>query len=199
MTDLHGPRCDRLTSREPDVTATLSKEIGSWDGKSAAALRSIHERRGAEEEFVPTLLAHIADVDLQRAATWLLRKHLEAGNSLSASDCRALIAGLSDQEHWEAQLHILQCLPYLEIVEEDSVRLEKFLDGCLYSDKKFVRAWAYNGYNELSLRFPRYRAKVDGMLSRASESEAASVRARIRNILSRRRHPSASDRVRERR
>ena len=179
------------------MTTTLSEEIGSWNGRSAAALQSTYERHCAEEEFVPTLLVHIADVDLQRAATWLLKKHLEVGNSLSAGDCRALIARLSVQEHWETKLHILQCLPYLDIVDEDSVGLEKFLEGCLNSDKKFVRAWAYNGYNELSLRFPRYREKVDGMLARASESEAASVRARIRNILSSRRHPSASGRVRE--
>ena len=106
-----------------------------------------------------TLLAHMADADLQRAATWLLKKHLELGNSLSAGDCRAIFAGLSVYEHWETRLHVLQCLPYLQIVDEDCVALEMFLDGCLASDKKFVRAWAYNGYNELSLRFAQYRKR----------------------------------------
>ena len=83
----------------------------------------------------------------------------------------------------QSKLHILQCLPYLDIPEDDSVGLGKFLDACLESDSKFVRAWAYNGFNELSLRFPRYREKVDGLLARAIESESASVQARIRNIL----------------
>lgn len=168
------------------MTTTLSEEIGSWDGKSAAALQATYERHCAEEDFVATILAQIADVNLQRAATWLLKKHLEAGNSLADGDCRAILDGLPVQEHWESKLHILQCLPHLNILEEDSADLEKFLDSCVKSENKFVRAWAYNGFSELSLRFPRYREKVDGMLARAGESEAASVRARIRNILKKR-------------
>ncbi len=165
---------------------TLSEEIASWDGKSAAALQSTYERHCAEEGFVATILGHFADVELQRAATWLLKKHLESGNSLTAADGRAVFDMLSVQGHWECKLHVLQCLPYLEIPESESASLERFLDACLESDNKFVRAWAYNGFSELSLRFPRYRERVDGLLARAATSEAASVRARIRNILKRR-------------
>lgn len=165
------------------MTRALSEEIGSWDGKYAAALQSIYERHRDEANFVATILAHVADVESQRAATWLLKKHLEAGNSLTYAECRTVFDVLSDQDHWESKLHVLQCLPYLDIREDDRVSLEEFLDACIRSEKKFVRAWAYNGFNELSMRFPRYREKVDDMLAQASESEAASVRARIRNIL----------------
>ena len=164
------------------MATTLSEEIASWDGKSAAVLQSTYERHGAEEGFVATILAHLSGVEFQRAATWLLKKHLEVGNPLSVAGCRAVFGRLSVQEHWESKLHILQCLPYLDIPEDDIVGLERFLDACLDSERKFVRAWAYNGFNELALRFPRYREKVDGMLARAAESESASVRARIRNM-----------------
>jgi len=168
------------------VATTLSEEIASWDGKSAAVLQATYERHSAEMGFVATILAHISDVESQRAATWLLKRHLEAGNSLSVAGCRTVLGRLSVQEHWEAKLHILQCLPYLDIPEDDIVGLEQFLEACLESERKFVRAWAYNGLNELALRFPRYREKVDGMLARAGESESASVRARIRNMRKRR-------------
>ncbi len=165
------------------MARTLSEEIASWDGKSVAELQSTYERHSAEENFVATILVHISDIELQRAATWLLKKHLEVGNSLSTAGCRAVFGSLSVQAHWESKLHILQCLPYLDIPEDECFVLEKFLDACLKSDSKFVKAWAYTGFNELSLRFPRYREKVDGMLARAIESESASVQARIRNIL----------------
>ena len=168
------------------MTFALSEEIAAWDGKSAAALQSTYERHRAEQGFVATILGHIADVELQRAATWLLKKHLEAGNSLSPSGCRAVFGALSVQDHWESKLHILQCLPYLDFPEDESAGIERFLQACLESDNKFVRAWAYSGFNELSLRFPRYRDRVDGMLALAGVSEAASVRARIRNIQKRR-------------
>ena len=164
----------------------LSEEIGSWDGKSAAAPQSIYERHCCGERFVATILAYIVDVESQRVATWLLKKHLETGNSLTASACRSVLGALSVQEHWEGKLHLLQCLPCLEIPEDESAGLERFLEACLDSDNKLVRAWAYNGFDELSLRFPRYRERVEGMLARASVSEAASVRARIRNILKQR-------------
>ncbi len=168
------------------MTTTLSEEIASWDGRSAAALESAYERHSGEEGFVGTILAGISDVESERAATWLLKRHLEVGNSLSAAGCRSVFGRLSVLEHWESKLHVLQCLPYLDIAEDDSVDLEKFLDACLESNRKFVRAWAYNGFNELALRFPQHREKVDTMLARAGESESASVRARIRNILKRR-------------
>ena len=149
---------------------TLLEEIASWDNKSATVLQSTYERHSDREDFLATILEHIADVELQRAATWLLKRHLEVGNSLSPGGSRAILG-------------VLQCLPYLDIPEDESAGLEQFLDSCLESDYKFLRAWAYNGFNELSLRFPRYREEVNRMLARASESEAASVRARIRNIL----------------
>lgn len=165
------------------MTAALTQMMAAWDGKSAAALQSAYERHCAEADFVATILERLADVDSQKAATWLLKKHLETGNSLSAAECRAIFAGLSLQEHWESKLHMLQCIPYLTIAEEDCAGLVRFLEACVGSDRKFVRAWAYNGFNELALSFPRYRKKTDDMFARAGESEAASVRARIRNIL----------------
>lgn len=165
------------------MTTTLAEKMAAWDGKSAATLQSAYERHSAEEDFVATILEHLAEVKSQRAATWLLKKHLESGNTLTAAECRAIVGVLSLQAHWESTLHMLQCIPWLNIVEEDCAALERFLDAGVRSDRKFVRAWAYNGFNELSLRFPRYRKMTDRMLAQASESEAASVRARIRNIL----------------
>ncbi len=172
---------DRSEPNEPNVT-DLTEELGAWDGKSAAPLQSIYERHGADEDFVATILARFPDANLQRAATWLLKRHLELGNPLSARECRSILGSLSVQQDWESRLHLLQCLPHLSIPDEDRVGLEQFLDACVRSDKKFVRAWAYSGYNELALRFPQTREAVDGLLARAAGSEAASVRARIRNL-----------------
>ena len=162
---------------------TLLEEIVSWDNRSVTVLQSTYQRHSDEDDFLATILGHIADVELQRAGTWLLKRHLEGGNSLSPGDSRSILGALSDLKHWESKLHILQCLPYLEIPEDQSAGLERFLDSCLEGDNKFLRAWAYNGFNELSLRFPRYREEVNRMLARAGQSESASVRARIRNML----------------
>ena len=142
----------------------LTEELGAWDGKSTAALQSIYRRHCADEDFVATTLVLVADVNLQRAATWMLKRHQELGNPLSARECRSILGSLSVQQDWESKLHLLQCLPYLSIADEDRVGIEQFLDACVRSDKKFVRAWAYSGYHELALRFPQYREAVDACL-----------------------------------
>jgi len=165
---------------------TLTADLGAWNGKSAEVLHAVYERHSADADFLPTILAHLADAHLQRAATWLLKRHLELGNSLPAAECRSVLGSLAAQEDWESKLHLLQCLPWLSVAEGDREGLEAFLDACVRSDRKFVRAWAYNGFNELALRFPQYRDAVDELLARGSESEAASVRARIRNLRKRR-------------
>ena len=164
----------------------LTEELRAWDGRSTAALRSIHERHSVEEDFVAAILVHLADANLQRAATWLVKRHLELGNPLSAPECRSILGSLSAQQDWESRLHLLQCLPYLSIADEDRPDLERFLEACVRSDRKFVRAWAYSGYHELALRFPQYRETVEATLARAAASETASVLARIRNLRKRR-------------
>lgn len=60
-----------------------------------------------------------------------------------------------------------------------------FLRNCLISDNKFVRAWAYNGFYELALQYPAYKTEVKKFLDMAMKDEAASVKARVRNILKR--------------
>ena len=152
---------DESATNEPEVT-DLTEELGVWDGKSTAALQSIYLRDCADDDFVATTLVLVADVNLQRAATWMLKRHLELGNPLSARECRSILGSLSVLQDWESKLHLLQCLLYLSIADEDRPGLEQFPDACVRSDKKFVRAWAYSGYKELALRFPQYREAVDG-------------------------------------
>ena len=83
-------------------------------------------------------------------------------------------------------MHLLQCLPYLTIDTREVKQLEPFLRRCLQSENKFVRAWGYNGFNELALQHADFKPEVDSLLAAALEEEAPSVKARIRNILKQR-------------
>lgn len=53
----------------------------------------------------------------------------------------------------------------------------------LSDNNKFVRAWAYNGLYELSRQYEDLRIETMLLLDAGLNDEAASVRARIRNIL----------------
>ena len=53
----------------------------------------------------------------------------------------------------------------------------------LTDQNKFVRAWSYNGLYELATSFPSLRKEAERFFDMALADEAASVKARVRNIM----------------
>jgi hypothetical protein len=108
---------------------------------------------------------------------------LDGGQKLDANKSWALFKLLPKLERWESKLHILQCLPYIQISSAAKENVEVFLRRCLIDDNKFVRAWAYNGFYEISLQYPEYKEETKQFFEMAMRDEAPSVKARIRNIM----------------
>ncbi|WP_298862440.1 hypothetical protein [uncultured Gimesia sp.] len=163
---------------------SLQQEIAVWNGKSVEDLEEIYERHGSETGVGVELVLLLKEPALQRGVSWLLKRYLEEGKggALSTDDLNRVFESLSDLEEWESKLHLLQSLPFLTIGKRNVKRVESFLRGCVESENKFVRAWAYNGFYELALQHPKYQTEVDQILGHAMQDEAASVKARIRNI-----------------
>ena len=161
---------------------SINQEIANWDGKSSSDIGAIFARRCDDKGFVSQLIASAQNADLQPGATWLLKRHLEDGRRLRKSEVAKLFKLLPQLEHWESKLHVLQSIPYLSISKTDKKRVEKFLRECLLHTNKFVRAWAYNGFYEISLQYPEYEEEAKTFFEMAMRDEAPSVKARIRNI-----------------
>ena len=157
--------------------------LKNWDGKSADDITAIYFDYCETPDFTNTIINLMQDTDLQNGAAWLLKKHLELGETLTTSQVEKIYTFLTKLSHWEAQLHILQSIPYLPISTKQKNFVEFFLRTCLTDKNKFVRAWTYNGFHELASQYPEYQNEVDAMLAEALQKEAASVKARIRNIL----------------
>ena len=162
---------------------SLELEIGSWDGKSSSDIDAIYTRHCEEDSFVSKMIELSHKVDLQKGSTWLLKRHLEEGQKLEANKCAVLFKLLPKLKHWESMLHILQCLPYIKIGRAEVKNVEAFIRKCLTDDNKFVRAWAYNGFYEISIQYPEYREETKQFFEMAMRDEAPSVKARIRNIM----------------
>lgn len=162
---------------------TLEKEIVSWDGKSPSDIDAIYTRHSNDDSFVSKIIEFSRQVDLQKGATWLLKRHLEDGQKSEANEVALLFNLLPKLEHWETKLHVLQCLPYMRIGKTEKNNVDEFLRKCLVDDNKFVRAWAYNGFYEISLQYPEYREETKQIFEMAMRDEAPSVKARIRNIV----------------
>jgi len=161
---------------------SLHKAIIQWDGRSKDSIIEIYHRFNQGRGFTARLLKLSADETTQTGATWLLKHHLE-NNPRTAVDEKIYFKLLFGVSEWEAKLHLLQCLPYFCISNTHKKPLEACLKQAIGEDNKFVRAWAFNGFNELALAHQEYRKEVDAILVDALAQESASVKARVKNII----------------
>ena len=162
---------------------SLKQEILEWDGKSIDDIKKIFEAFKAHANFIDSITVLILERDSQNGATWLLKAWLESGNKLNQKQIDVIYNALKCLQHWVAKLHVLQCIPYLPIVKSERKSVELFLRITLTDPNKFVRAWSYNGFYELASQHSEYIDETKRFFEMAMVDEAASVKARIRNIM----------------
>jgi hypothetical protein len=173
---------------------TIKAALLSWDTKSAEDIEGIYQdfflTSATDLDIeIETLLKLLKDDSgnktdrLQQGASWLIKHHLQLGQAIKDGFSDALLDGLVALRPWQAKLHLLQCFPYLTFTEQYKAQVEHFLRQCLMDKNKFVRAWAYSGFHDLSLQYPEYSAEVKNFIEQAMKDEAPSVKARLRNML----------------
>lgn len=162
---------------------SIEQDISRWDGKSAEDIKVVFELYRELPDFADRLVELLHDESLQKGASWLLKALLESGHALTPIQEKVILSMLAEFENWETKLHILQCLPYMRVDQQSAQALYYFLRSNLDDDNKFVRAWSYNGFYELSRQYPEYAEETRQYFDLAMRDEAASVKARIRNIL----------------
>ena len=162
---------------------SLKVEIQLWDGKSAADIKAIYDNHFSEVHFIDSTLSLLNDETIQTGASWLLKEWLSQNNQLNHKQTAVIFDNLLALKSWESKLHILQCLPFITIDTQHKAGTEHFLRLTLTDNNKFVRAWSYNGFYELAKHHNEYKDEAKQLFEMAMRDEAASVKARIRNIL----------------
>ncbi len=162
---------------------SLKDEILNWDGKSANHITSIYEKHLHSSGFVDQLIEFCKFSELQKGASWLIKRYCELKGCLNEQQVLEILGLLKKLEHWETKLHMLQIMPYFSIPVSAKKPTEHFLRHCLEQNQKFVRAWTYNGFYLLAKQYPEYQQEVKQFLEMGLTDESASVKARIRNIL----------------
>lgn len=157
----------------------LTAAITQWDGQSVDDLKVIYRSHHRNFNFEDEILQSMASAADQQASTWLLKHHLEHGHTLNAAD---LLPYLGHLEHWSSTLHILQCMDKLIFQPTDKHAFEQFVRSALSSNNKFVRAWAYSSFHLLAQQFFELKHEAAQLLALAEQTEAPSVKARIRQI-----------------
>ena len=162
---------------------SLEQEIAAWDGKSAADIKAVYDACHTQPAFAEMIVELVVKREHEKGATWLLKAWLEAGNKLKRTQVKVIYNQFGKLEHWEAKLHVLQSMPFMPIDEADREKVYSFLKATLTDPNKFVRAWSYNGFYELSRQHSQYLSETKHFFEMAMGDEAPSVKARIRNIL----------------
>jgi hypothetical protein len=162
---------------------SIRRDIEHWDGKSAKDIGEIYHRYCMDTSFTSNIIELIGKSPTQKGATWLLKHSLENDKKIGESEVNKIFKNLNRLSHWESKLHLLQSLPFLIITEPNKKKVELFLRNCLMENNKFVRAWAYNGFYELSVQYPEYENETREFFEMAMRDEAPSVISRIRNIM----------------
>lgn len=162
---------------------SLEQEIAAWDGKSSDYIREIYESNHRQPDFVDNIIKLTIDATYQKGSTWLLKVWLESGNKLEKRQIRKIYDLLNKLEHWEAKLHVLQRISFMPIEQKMGNKVNAFLRKTRTDQNKFIRAWSYNGYYELAKQHPEYLNETKQLFEMAERDEAASVKARIRNIM----------------
>jgi len=166
---------------------SIKNEILVWNGKSVDDIESMYSRYHQQSGFVSDLVSYMHQKKLQKGTTWLLKKYLESGGYIEPKEVKEIYGLLTELVCWESKLHVLQSIPFMPIPKIEKKKVESFLRECLIDNNKFVRAWAYNGFNELSVQYNEYRKETEEFFEMAMRDEAPSVRSRIRNIMKQRR------------
>lgn len=161
----------------------IQQEIAAWDGSSAEKIGTVYRSFNQHEHFIETIIELIDNRALQKGATWFLKRWLESDNRLETSQIHTIYSTLNSLEHWETKLHILQSMTYMPIEKRDVEIVRAFLQEMANDSNKFVRAWTYSGFHALADQYPEYIEETVELFNTAMQHEAASVKARIRNLI----------------
>lgn len=173
----------------PNIKDDLRAALTPFDGRATSLLGEAEAAFSGQAGYIEALIALIGDAEpyVSSGATWLLKNYFEQGGALSAEQTQTLIAALpsGDDAHWSTQLHLCQSMRYLDLSRNGSDALWvsdlwAWVEPLLTHKRSFLRAWSLDALAHLARAHQAYQAAFEQALQRASEDEAASVRARAR-------------------
>jgi HEAT repeat protein len=170
--------------RPKRVLVDLIESLQNFDGKSTSELERLSASLPRNDDSVAQLLAVAEhdDTTIQVGSTWILKRWLEEGLPQVETSAPHLVRLLNHATHWEVRLHLLQMLTSLRVPARSLSRLKRLLTGLLTDDNKFVRAWSLSVLAAIADQSEAMRQDVISTIEEAGNDEAASVRARVRQI-----------------
>ncbi|MEM7110840.1 MAG: hypothetical protein AAF614_00295 [Chloroflexota bacterium] len=160
--------------------------LQTFDGKHVTPFQEAARALPPTPDTI-AMLCNTADSEetaVEIGATWLIKHFLEQGVAANEALSSQIIALLATARQPDSILHLLQSLPHITIPTAIEATLHQALTRHLTAKHKFVRAWSYNGLGLLAKQNRAYREETLALFAAAQETEAASVKVRIRKASS---------------
>lgn len=162
----------------------LIESLRKFDGRRTSELERLSSSMSRNDDSVVQLLAAAEhdETTVQVGSTWILKRWLEEGVPEVEDMAANLVRLLKSATYWEVRLHLLQMLASIRVPARSLPELKRLLPILLTDDNKFVRAWALSVLAEIADQSDAMRKDVISTIQDAENDEAASVRARVRQL-----------------
>ena len=166
------------------MTDSLESRLAKAEGTSTTLLSEIRAEARNKPGFLDSVIGFADDTrdEISNGATWILKAEVEDGTQLSEPQLNALVKSLENIKSWQARLHILQIAGRLVVTEQQAQHLFAFAETDGDSSRPFLRAWSLDARVCLAHDFAAFKPAALRALEDAQKDQAASVRARARNL-----------------
>ena len=175
---------DRKAGPASDLLEVLRTRLSVYDGKATTLLGEAEAALSGEEGYLDALIGLLAEADghIANGASWLIKSALERGGVLSEVQVEALLKHLPRLTDWATQLHICQSVRLLNVPARNAQVLADWVTGLLDHERPFLRAWSLDALGALAGQYREHSQAFNAALERAHQDQAASVKARARNL-----------------
>ena len=173
-------------SRIPDLAAMLSGGTRRSIGRSEEAAAIAFEDAAARMSLV-RLLDHDDPLVRMRAAD-ALEKMSAKDPALIQGYKRHLLGLLARETQQEVRWHLAQMAPRLSLTDAERAQAFEDLKGYLSDQSVIVQAWALTAIAEIATSDARFEAAAERLLTEASSSDHAAMRARAKALRLEREH-----------
>lgn len=160
----------------------LIQGLLAFDGKRVAPLKQ-GVAAACPDDFL-ALAAHFTHKKLvfQTGSTWLVKLALERGVRVPSQIVDAMFGAADQYKHWEAKLHALQSVRYLDFKHISRENVAAALPALSDEKSVLVQVWALDADVRLHIENESQLNRLRRQLNMALEVGPASLKARARHL-----------------
>ncbi len=162
----------------------LETSLQEFDGVAVSVLSETRAAHRDRPGFVDEIVRLCADQrsSISHGAAWILKAEADDGARFGTRVTGALVEQLENISAWQSQLAICQSVTAFDFDAADAASFCTWASSLANHPRPFLRAWSLHARVILGVRLRHPKAALLNDIEAATQDDAASVRARARNL-----------------